>query len=91
MQNHKIKVGDKVKVVDMEGNYLDTLEVISVQQTKRTRKTQIIKVKSPRNIAKNIAGIRIQSEEIIKPLTKPIIPKINDDVIVCRCERVTAG
>jgi len=91
VQNHKVVVGDKVKVVDMEGNYLDTLEVVSVQQTKRTRKTQIIKVKSTREIAKQIAGIRIQSEEITKPLPKPIIPKINDDVIICRCERVTAG
>ena len=89
VQNHPIKVGDRIKAVDIDGNLLDSLEVVRVKDTKI--KTQIIQVKSQKSIAKRIAGIRIQDLEISKPLDKPIIPKIDDDVIVCRCERVTAG
>lgn len=87
---HPIKVGEKVSVVDLEGNFLDRLKVLRVRDTKT--RTQIIQVKSPKIIAKKIAGIRIQDEEVLRPLSKPIIPKVTkDDVIVCRCERVTAG
>ena len=89
VQNHPIKPEQKIKVVDIEGNLLGNFEVVKVQDTKG--KTQIIQIKSPKSIAKRIAGIRIQDEEISKPLPNPIIPKINDNVIVCRCERVTAG
>ncbi|MEA3476204.1 MAG: FAD-dependent oxidoreductase [Candidatus Cloacimonadota bacterium] len=89
VQNHPIKIGDQIKAVDIEGNLLGNLEVVKIRNTKT--KTQIIQVKSQKSIAKRIAGIRIQDLEISKPLEKPIIPKIDDDVIVCRCERVTAG
>ena len=87
--NHPIKPEHKISVVDINGDLLGNLDVLKVRNTKS--KTQIIQVKSSKNIAKKIAGIRIQGIEVSKPLYTPIIQKINDNVIVCRCERVTAG
>ncbi|MBC8525690.1 MAG: (2Fe-2S)-binding protein [Candidatus Cloacimonetes bacterium] len=89
VQNFPIEIRQKIKVVDIDGNLLDNLEVVKIQNTKT--KTQIIQLKAPKAIAKRIAGIRIQDEDVSKPLPEPIIPKIDDDVIICRCERVTAG
>lgn len=89
VKNHQIKKGDMVKAVDIDGNLLDSLEVLKIQD--RKIKTQIIQLKSPANIAKKIAGIRIQNKSVSKTIAEPLIQNIADDVIVCRCERVTAG
>ena len=89
LKNFPINPNQKVKVVDIEGNFLDELKVKKVQNVKN--KTQIIQIKSPHKIAKKIAGIRIQKREISKSFPKPIIPKTDDDIIICRCERVSVG
>lgn len=89
IKNHPIKKEDVVPVVDMEGNFLENLKVVRVRNTKV--KTQVIQFYAPKEIAARIAGIRIQDESVTAPLPKAIIPKISDDTIICRCERVTAG
>ena len=89
--NHKFEVGDEIKVVDIEGEFLDKLKIEKIKFNK-ARKVQLIKVKSPKNIAKKIAGFQIQNEKVTKPLKTPIIPKKrDDDSMVCLCERVTTG
>jgi sarcosine oxidase subunit alpha len=47
-------------------------------------------VKASREIAKQIAGIRVQEPEVTAPLEQ-YVERMADDEIVCRCERVTAG
>lgn len=89
IKNYPIKKEDVVPVVDMEGNFLENLKVVRVRNTKV--KTQVIQFYAPKEIAARIAGIRIQDESVTVPLPKSIIPKISDDTIICRCERVTAG
>jgi bacterioferritin-associated ferredoxin len=42
-------------------------------------------------IAVQVGGIRIQPEAVTKPIPLVLPPEKDDDVIVCRCERVTVG
>jgi NAD(P)H-nitrite reductase large subunit len=52
--------------------------------------TLIVRVKASREIATRIAGIRIQEPKFTQPLDE-YIEHLEDDVIVCRCEHITAG
>ena len=86
-----ISVGDKVEIMEREGESLGTFEVISVKKAPKISKTYLVQVKMPAELAKKASGIKIQDDmEITAPL-KDFTPEIRDDDIVCRCERVTAG
>ncbi|MBS3767423.1 MAG: (2Fe-2S)-binding protein [Candidatus Cloacimonetes bacterium] len=85
---YKVEKGDKVTVVDIDGIQLKKVKVVKVQE--REKQTKIIQVKATKDIAKKIAGIQIQDPKVCKPLAETLLPKISDDTIVCRCERVTA-
>jgi len=87
--NHPVEVGQVIKVVDLEGELLEELPVINIRNT--NTKTQIIQVKAPSHIAKKIAGLRIQEPSVSNAWESPLLDTIDDTVIVCRCERVTAG
>ena len=89
--NYEYKKGDQVLLTDYEGNPLQEAEIIDTVLNKASRKTQIVKVRVPRGIAKKVAGFSVQREEVTLPKGKPTVDRIPDDAIVCRCERVTAG
>ncbi|HEX7320472.1 MAG TPA: FAD-dependent oxidoreductase [bacterium] len=42
-------------------------------------------------IAAMVASIRVQDQAVAKPIATVIPPASHDDVILCRCERVTVG
>jgi Fe-S-cluster-containing hydrogenase component 2 len=99
-----VKKGDRVTVLDTVGGVLGTCEVEKVrpgavslpavsgsrQPAKKKSKTYKVLVRAPRSIAKQIAGIQIQSSEITEPMDL-YVERLTDDTIVCRCERVAAG
>ncbi|HNZ13460.1 MAG TPA: FAD-dependent oxidoreductase [Anaerolineaceae bacterium] len=85
-----IKAKDKVTVLDIEGAPLGEVEVVSIHTIPTSDRTLVVQVEAPKEIARQIAGIRIQEAEITKPMDE-YIEHIEDDIIVCRCERVTAG
>jgi len=87
--NHPLETGQLIKVVDLEGELLEELPAINIRTT--NTKTQIIQVKAPSHIAKKIAGLRIQEPSVSSAWESPLLDTIDDTVIVCRCERVTAG
>ncbi len=89
--NYEYKKGDAVLLTDYEGNRLQEAIVIDTAIGKASRKTQIIKVRVPKDIAKQVAGFRIQKDEVTFPEDEIKLDKISDDAIVCRCERITAG
>jgi len=89
--NYEYKKGDAVPLTDYEGNRLQEAIVIDTAIGKKSRKTQIIKVRVPKDIAKQVAGFRIQKDEVTLPEDEIKLDKISDDAIVCRCERITAG
>ncbi|MCX7681484.1 MAG: (2Fe-2S)-binding protein, partial [Anaerolineae bacterium] len=47
-------------------------------------------VRAPRQIARYIAGIRVQEVQAVQPLDV-YVERVEDDEVVCRCERVMAG
>ncbi|TEU14655.1 MAG: FAD-dependent oxidoreductase [Anaerolineales bacterium] len=85
-----IAVGDVVTVLDMEGQVLGNVEVVRVRNVKANDRTILVGVKAPKEIAKRMAGIRVQEEQITEPMDH-YVERLTDDVIICRCERVTAG
>ena len=85
-----IDVGDTVTVLDTEGRALGEVEVTRVQAPRAFDRTVMVQVRAPRTYAKRIAGLRVQPPEAAAPLAQ-YVERTEDDVIVCRCERVTAG
>ncbi|HNY99945.1 MAG TPA: FAD-dependent oxidoreductase [Anaerolineaceae bacterium] len=85
-----IKATDVVTVLDTEGEPLGDLEVYSIHSIPSSDRTLVVQVEAPIDIANRIAGIRIQETTITQPMDE-YVDHVTDDVIVCRCERVTAG
>ncbi len=80
---------DTVIVLDTEGHELGQLDVVGVHAIPTSDRTLIVQVQAPKVIARQIAGLRIQETAITQPLDD-YVKHIEDDTIVCRCERVTA-
>jgi len=89
--NYEYKKGDLVLLTDYEGNPLHEAVVLDTVISKASKKTQIIKVRVPKGIAKRVAGFKIQRAEVTVPKNEITLDKIPDNAIVCRCERVAAG
>jgi len=97
-----IDEGDIVTVLDTEGKVLGNVRVVKVRKTKFADRALLVRVKAPHEIARRIAGIRVQDPWVTEPL-EHAIERIPDDAdaslteaaslteIICRCERVTAG
>ena len=85
-----IHEGDAVTVLDTEGSILGNVEVVKARAPKMADRAYLVKVRAPREIAKRIAGIRVQEESVGEPLGH-YVGRIQDDAMICRCERVTAG
>jgi len=79
-----------VRVLDTEGEDLGEGEVRSVRTLERNDRTVLVKVRVPRAVAKQVAGIRVQEPWVSQALPQ-ILERLADDVIACRCERVRAG
>lgn len=85
-----IQKKDFITVLNTLGTPLADLEVIDIHSISTSDRTLIVQVQAPKEIAAQIAGIRIQEQAITLPADH-YVPHIADDTIVCRCERVTAG
>ena len=85
-----IQPGDQVRVLDAEGNILGEVPVTAVRAIKSNDRTIVVKLQARAEIAKQIAGIQVQESWVSDPLPEVLEP-INDETIVCRCERVSAG
>ena len=83
-----LKVGDHVTVLNTLGVALGSVEVVRTRIAKATDRTVLVKVRAPREIANQIAGIEIQNKEVSAPLEQ-YVERLTDDLIVCRCERVS--
>jgi len=86
-----LKVGDTVTVLDTLGMVVGNVKVERIRAPKTADHTALVKLRAPVEIAKKIAGIRVQDPFITKAAEETLAASIADDEIVCRCERVTAG
>ena len=91
-----IDEGDIVTVLDTEGKVLGNVRVVKVRKTKFADRALLVRVKAPHEIAKRIAGIRVQDPWVTEPLEHAVERIAGNEAaslteIICRCERVTAG
>jgi ferredoxin len=89
--NREYKKGDQILLTDYEGHAIQRAEVLDTVMKKTSGKTRLVKVRVHRDIAKRVAGFRIQPEEVSLPKTEVQLDTLPDEAIVCRCERITAG
>lgn len=85
-----VKEKESVTVLDTSGEILGDYEVVKVERVASRDHTIVVKVRAPQEVARRIAGIRIQEEQVTQPMNH-YVDHISDDTIICRCERVTAG
>lgn len=85
-----VREGDVLTALDAVGEVLGEVTVANVRSIRRNDHTVLVKVRAPKAIAKRLAGLRVQEPWVSAALEEEIT-RVNDDEIVCRCERVTAG
>ncbi len=83
-----IQPGDRVTVLDTTGSVLGQVEVARTRLARATDHTVLVQVRAPREIATRIAGILVQAADASAPLEQ-YVERLTEDLIVCRCERVT--
>jgi sarcosine oxidase subunit alpha len=89
--NRAVQKGDIINLVDVDGNPLGTYDVLGARATKNSNRTQIVRVKVPKAIAKKAIAFTIQQKDATTQLTEKIaVDQIRDDEVICLCERVTA-
>jgi bacterioferritin-associated ferredoxin len=79
-----------VTVLDTTGVVLGDYEVMHVHAIPSSDRTLIVQVQVPKEIAAKVAGLQIQNDPLTLPLDE-YVEHVTDDIIVCRCEHVTAG
>ncbi|MFH1313085.1 MAG: FAD-dependent oxidoreductase [Candidatus Eisenbacteria bacterium] len=86
-----VDVGDTVDAVDMDGNFVAAAEAVKVAGAKPYDRTLLITLKVSREKALQVAGLRVQDRSISEPAGVEPGACIDDETIICRCERVKAG
>lgn len=80
-----------VTVTEWEGKPIGFGTVLSLKPAPGYPSTMLLDIIVPADIANRVAGVRVQNTEVTaSEETIPELP-VEDDSIVCRCERVTAG
>jgi NADPH-dependent 2,4-dienoyl-CoA reductase/sulfur reductase-like enzyme/Fe-S-cluster-containing hydrogenase component 2/bacterioferritin-associated ferredoxin len=82
--------GDTVTVQDTEGSPLGRVEVVAVKAIKANDRTVLVKIRCPREYAKEVAGIRLQDEREAESAER-YVGTTSDEAVICRCERVPAS
>jgi len=90
LTSEKIEVGRTVTVVSNDGE-LGEYEVTRARFLKEFPKTQLVSVRLPSEIAKIAVGIKLIKSSYAEPMDLYQQPYTDDDIIVCRCERVSVG
>jgi NADPH-dependent 2,4-dienoyl-CoA reductase/sulfur reductase-like enzyme/Fe-S-cluster-containing hydrogenase component 2/bacterioferritin-associated ferredoxin len=85
-----LKPGHTVTVLDTLGRMLGNVEVVRTRAPKFADHAALVQVRAGLEIAKYIAGIRVQEPWVGEAMADRV-ERVADDEIVCRCERVTAG
>jgi sarcosine oxidase subunit alpha len=83
--------GAIVDAVDMDGNPLCRGEVVKVAKRKVYDRTILVTLKVPREKTILVAGFRAQNPRLSEPVESHVPSCIDDETIICRCERVKAG
>jgi len=88
----KVAKGDEVLGTDGEGRLLGRFLVTGVSKPKFADQTRLVRLRATRGTAELIAGIQVQDPAEVAPAVElDVSGLLPDEVVVCRCEHVTAG
>lgn len=87
MPKGEIQIGQKVVTTGMEGDSIGTGKIISMKESKWQNRRVLISLEVPFIDVDKIAGIRLKKPTPIKKKTS--IKPGDDNIIICRCERVS--
>jgi len=90
-QSVVLTVGDEVEAVDIQGQVLTSCVVEKVTRRKAYDRTLLVTLRVPRELATTVASFKRKEAVPFEPNPEVWQTKIDDETIVCRCERVTAG
>ena len=90
LTSEKIEVGRTVMVVSNDGE-LGEFEVTRARFLKEFPKTQLVSVRLPSEIVKIAVGIKLIKSGYTEEMDLYQQTYTDDDIIVCRCERVSVG
>ncbi|MCP4718259.1 MAG: FAD-dependent oxidoreductase, partial [Desulfobacteraceae bacterium] len=92
ISNIQVQKNDTIACCDVDGNDLGKYTVLGARPTKDSDNTWIVRVRVPKAIAKKVVAFTIQDKAVSEKITEKIPhDHIQDDEIICLCERVTAG
>ncbi|MFX1572326.1 MAG: FAD-dependent oxidoreductase [Promethearchaeota archaeon] len=90
LTNKKLNKGEKVVVVSNKRE-LGEFKIYRSRILKEFPKTQLITVQLPLEIAKQAVAIKLYKTRYSEPIELYQKSSTDDDIIVCRCERVSVG
>jgi sarcosine oxidase, subunit alpha len=91
IMNMPVKLGDKRVLMNIEAKVLGEYEVTAVRDYPK-QQMQLVQFRVPAQIAKQVAGFRVQDPAVSQPLNEAVVPeRMEDEAMVCLCERVTVG
>jgi sarcosine oxidase subunit alpha len=86
-----VKAGNEVDAVDMDGGFVARARIEKVTRRKVYDRTLLVTLRVPREAAPKVAGFRVQDPALSEPVGTEGPGCVDDDTIICRCERVRAG
>ncbi len=88
MPEELVQVGQVVSTTGNEGEPVGTGKVLRILSGKSLNRRRLMVLEVPFADAEKVAGVRVRASET--PAVPESVPPVTDDeVIVCRCERVT--
>lgn len=86
-----VEAGTEVLACDGDGAPLGRFPVVAVRRRTWQDRTALIDIEATRATADAIAGIRVRDPHDLRLVEARPVGSTPEDVVVCRCERVTAG
>ncbi|QEE16568.1 FAD-dependent oxidoreductase [Promethearchaeum syntrophicum] len=86
----KLEKGQEVTVLD-DSTILGNFPIHRVRILKEFPQTQLVSVALPKDLSRKAVGIRAFKPNLPEPMELYHKKPLPDEIIVCRCERVTAG
>jgi len=88
MPKGTIKIDQNVTTTDIKGNVIGKGKVISIKASEWQNRREIVSLEIPYKDADKIVGIQIKKSQS-KKTVKKVKQTRDDEIIICRCERVT--
>ena len=89
LPQNTIQVGEEITTTGFEGEVIGKGKVLAIRESQWQDRRQLVYLETPLEDAKLVASIRIIEPKKQAPQTSLNKEIEDDDVIICRCERIT--